>query len=184
MTGSSRTPAEDPAKRVECEQIGKTVFENAMIVVNIMGGSTNAVLHLIAVAGSTPFLADLKPSGKYVMHDLYKVGGTPALLKFLLKERLINGSGITITGKTMKENVALWPDFSVAQPIIHPPSSPIKPSGHLQILCGSLTPGGPVGKITGQEGLRFEGTAKCYDYKYAFIEALEKDGIKKGERQS
>ncbi|KAE8395965.1 dihydroxy-acid/6-phosphogluconate dehydratase [Aspergillus alliaceus] len=107
------------------------------------------------------------------MHDLYKVGGTPALLKFLLKERLINGSGITITGKMMKEN-----------PIIYPSSSPIKPSGHLQILRGSLTLGGPVGKITGQEGLRFEGTAKYYDYKYAFIEALEKDGIKKGERQS
>ncbi|KAB8235712.1 dehydratase family-domain-containing protein [Aspergillus alliaceus] len=175
MTGSNRTPAEDLAKRVECEQIRETAFENAMIVVNIIGGT---------VSDKTPFLADLKSSGKYVMHDLYKVGGTPALLKFLLKERLINGSRITITGETMKENVALWPDFSVAQPIIHPPSSPIKPSGHLQILRGSLTPGGSVGKITGQEGLRFEGTAKCYDYKYAFIEALEKDGIKKGERQS
>ncbi|KAE8370907.1 dihydroxy-acid dehydratase [Aspergillus caelatus] len=216
MTGSSSTPAEDPAKRAECEQIGETVrnllkedirpkdiltrqaFENAMIVVNILGGSTNAVLHLIAVADSvgikltiddfqavsdkTPFLADLKPSGKYVMHDLYKIGGTPALLKFLLKEGLIDGSGITVTGKTMKENVASWPDFPADQPIIRPLSNPIKPTGHLQILRGSLAPGGSVGKITGKEGLRFEGTARCYDYEDAFVEALERGEIKQGEK--
>ncbi|KAE8423952.1 dihydroxy-acid dehydratase [Aspergillus pseudocaelatus] len=216
MTGSSSTPAEDPAKRAECEQIGETVrnllkedirpkdiltrqaFENAMIVVNILGGSTNAVLHLIAVADSvgikltiddfqavsdkTPFLADLKPSGNYVMHDLYKIGGTPALLKFLLKEGLIDGSGITVTGKTMKENVASWPDFPADQPIIRPLSNPIKPTGHLQILRGSLAPGGSVGKITGKEGLRFEGTARCYDYEDAFVEALERGEIKQGEK--
>ncbi|OGM47965.1 dihydroxy-acid dehydratase [Aspergillus bombycis] len=216
MTGSSSTPAEDPAKRAECEAIGETVknllkedirpkdiltrqaFENAMIVVNILGGSTNAVLHLIAVADSvgikltiddfqavsdkTPFLADLKPSGKYVMHDLYKIGGTPALLKFLLKEGLIDGSGITVTGKTMKENVASWPDFPADQPIIRPLNSPIKPTGHLQILRGSLAPGGSVGKITGKEGLRFEGTARCYDYEDAFVEALERGAIKQGEK--
>ncbi|KNG91120.1 dihydroxy-acid dehydratase [Aspergillus nomiae NRRL 13137] len=216
MTGSSSTPAEDPAKRAECEAMGETVknllkedirpkdiltrqaFENAMIVVNILGGSTNAVLHLIAVADSvgiklriddfqavsdkTPFLADLKPSGKYVMHDLYKIGGTPALLKLLLKEGLIDGSGITVTGKTMKENVASWPDFPADQPIIRPLNNPIKPTGHLQILRGSLAPGGSVGKITGKEGLRFEGTARCYDYEDAFVEALERGEIKQGEK--
>ncbi|KAF7172905.1 hypothetical protein CNMCM6106_007071 [Aspergillus hiratsukae] len=176
----------------------RQAFENAMIVVNILGGSTNAVMHLIAIAQSvgikltiddfqavsdkTPFLADLKPSGKYVMHDLYKIGGTPALLRFLLKEDLIDGSGITVTGKTMKENVASWPDFPEDQPIIRPLSNPIKPTGHLQILRGSLAPGGSVGKITGKEGLRFEGTAKCYDYEDAFVEALEKGEIKKGEK--
>ncbi|KAE8142959.1 dihydroxy-acid dehydratase [Aspergillus pseudotamarii] len=216
MTGSSSTPAEDPAKRAECEQIGEAVrnllkedirpkdiltrqaFENAMIVVNILGGSTNAVLHLIAVADAvgikltiddfqavsdkTPFLADLKPSGKYVMHDLYKIGGTPALLKFLLKEGLIDGSGVTVTGKTMKDNVASWPDFPADQPIIRPLSNPIKPTGHLQILRGSLAPGGSVGKITGKEGLRFEGTARCYNYEDAFVEALERGEIKQGEK--
>ncbi|PWY75159.1 dihydroxy-acid dehydratase [Aspergillus heteromorphus CBS 117.55] len=216
VPGSSSTPAEDPRKQAECTEIGQTVrnllkedirprdvmtrqaFENAMVVVNILGGSTNAVLHLIAIADSvgikltiddfqavsdkTPFLADLKPSGKYVMHDMYKIGGTPALLKFLLKEGLIDGSGITITGKTMKENVASWPDFSPEQPIIRPLNNPIKPTGHLQILRGSLAPGGSVGKITGKEGLRFEGTAKCYDYEDGFIEALERGEIKKGEK--
>ena len=216
VPGSSSAPAEDPIKREECENIGETVknmlkedirpsdiltrqaFENAMVVITILGGSTNAVMHLIAIAQSvgikltiddfqavsdkTPFLADLKPSGKYVMHDLYKIGGTPALLKFLLKEGLIDGSGITVTGKTMKENVASWPDFEPDQPIIRPLSDPIKPTGHLQILRGSLAPGGSVGKITGKEGLRFEGTAKCYDYEDGFIEALERGEIKKGEK--
>lgn len=216
VPGSSSSPAEDPCKKEECQNIGETVknllredirpkdiltrqaFENAMTVVTILGGSTNAVLHLIAIADSvgikltiddfqavsdkTPFLADLKPSGKYVMHDLYKIGGTPALLKFLLKEGLIDGSGVTVTGKTMKENVSSWADFSPEQPIIRPLSKPIKPTGHLQIMRGSLAPGGSVGKITGKEGLRFEGTAKCYDYEDAFIEALERGEIKKGEK--
>ncbi|GKZ17604.1 hypothetical protein AbraIFM66951_004300 [Aspergillus brasiliensis] len=216
VPGSSSCPADDPKKLVECENIGEVVkamlredikprdiltrqaFENAMIVVNVLGGSTNAVLHLIAIADSvgikltiddfqavsdkTPFLADLKPSGKYLMNDLYNIGGTPALLKYLLKEGLIDGSGITVTGRTMKENVASWPDFPADQDIIRPLSNPIKPSGHLQILRGSLAPGGSVGKITGKEGLRFEGIAKCYDYEDAFIESLERGEIKKGEK--
>ncbi|KAI9928193.1 hypothetical protein ASPWEDRAFT_170809 [Aspergillus wentii DTO 134E9] len=216
VPGSSSSPAEDAGKKAECDNIGETVknllkedirprdimtrqaFENAMIVVNILGGSTNAVLHLIAIADAvgikltiddfqavsdkTPFLADLKPSGQYVMHDLYKIGGTPAILKFLLREGLIDGSGITVTGKTMKDNVASWPDFTPDQPIIRPLNNPIKPSGHLQILRGSLAPGGSVGKITGKEGLRFTGTAKCYDYEDGFIEALERGEIKKGEK--
>ncbi|RAL14245.1 dihydroxy-acid dehydratase [Aspergillus homomorphus CBS 101889] len=216
VPGSSSTPADDPRKRAECEGVGATIknllnedirprdimtrqaFENAMIVVNILGGSTNAVLHLIAIADAvgiklsiddfqavsdkTPFLADLKPSGQYVMHDLYKIGGTPALLKFLLKEGLIDGEGVTVTGKTMRENVASWPDFPADQPVIRSLSNPIKPTGHLQILRGSLAPGGSVGKITGKEGLRFEGTARCFDYEDAFIEALERGEIKKGEK--
>ncbi|KAK3326238.1 dihydroxy-acid/6-phosphogluconate dehydratase [Apodospora peruviana] len=216
VPGSSSFPAEDPSKKAECENIGEVVknllredirpkdvltrqaFENAMIVVNILGGSTNAVLHLIAIADSvgikltiddfqavsdkTPFLADLKPSGKYVMEDLYKIGGTPALLKFLLKEGLIDGSGITVTGKTMKENVSAFPDFPSDQPIIRPLSNPVKATGHIQILRGSLAPGGSVGKITGKEGMRFEGTAMCYDYEDGFIEALERGEIKKGEK--
>lgn len=216
IPGSSSFPAEHPSKKAECESVGEVIknllredikprdiltrqaFENAMIVVNILGGSTNAVLHLIAIADSvgvkltiddfqavsdrTPFLADLKPSGKYVMEDLYKVGGTPALLKFLLKEGLLDGSGITVTGKTMKENVSSFPDFTQDQPVIRPLSNPIKPTGHIQILRGSLAPGGSVGKITGKEGLRFEGTARVFDYEDGFIEALERGEIKKGEK--
>ncbi|KAK3327769.1 putative dihydroxy-acid dehydratase [Cercophora scortea] len=216
LPGSSSSPAEDPSKKAECASVGEAIknllredirpsdiltrqaFENAMILVTILGGSTNAVLHLIAMADSvgikltlddfqavtdrTPFLADLKPSGKYVMEDLYNIGGTPALLKFLLKEGIINGSGITVTGKTMKENVASFPDFPADQPIIRPLSNPVKKTGHIQILRGSLAPGGSVGKITGKEGLRFEGAAKCYDYEDAFIEALERGEIKKGEK--
>ena len=216
LPGSSSFPAEDPRKKAECEGVGEAIknilrenirptdimtrqaFENAMVVVSILGGSTNAVLHLIAIADSvgikltiedfqavsdrTPLLADLKPSGKYVMEDLCKIGGTPALLKFLLKEGIIDGSGVTVTGKTMKQNVSELPSFPDDQPIIRPLSNPIKATGHIQILRGSLAPGGSVGKITGKEGLRFEGTAKVYDYEDAFIEALERGEIKKGEK--
>lgn len=216
VPGSSSRPAVDPGKQDECRNIGEVMknllkedikprdimtrqaFENAMVVISILGGSTNAVMHMIAVADAvgikltiddfqavsdkTPLLADLKPSGKYVMHDLYQIGGTPALLRFLLKEGLIDGSGITVTGKTMKENVESWPDFPADQPIIRPLSDPLKPTGHIQILRGSLAPGGSVGKITGKEGLRFEGVAKCFDYEDAMVEALERGEIKKGEK--
>ncbi|KAK3951978.1 dihydroxy-acid/6-phosphogluconate dehydratase [Pseudoneurospora amorphoporcata] len=216
LPGSSSFPAESPEKKNECLSVGEAIknllredirptdiltrqaFENAMIVVNILGGSTNAVLHLIAIADSvgikltiddfqavsdrTPFLADLKPSGKWVMEDLCKIGGTPALLKFLLKEGIIDGTGITSTGKTMKENVEKFPDFPTDQTIIRPLSNPIKETGHIQILRGSLAPGGSVGKITGKEGLRFEGKARCFDYEDGFIEALERGEIKKGEK--
>ncbi|KAK3350753.1 putative dihydroxy-acid dehydratase [Neurospora tetraspora] len=216
LPGSSSFPAESPEKKNECLSVGEAIknllredirptdiltrqaFENAMIVVNILGGSTNAVLHLIAIADSigikltiddfqavsdrTPFLADLKPSGKWVMEDLSKIGGTPALLKFLLKEGIIDGSGITSTGKTLKENVEKFPDFPSDQTIIRPLSNPIKETGHIQILRGSLAPGGSVGKITGKEGLRFEGKARCFDYEDGFIEALERGEIKKGEK--
>ena len=216
LPGSSTNPAEHPSKKAECESIGEAVknilredirprdvmtrqaFENAMTIVNILGGSTNAVLHLLAIADSvgikltvddfqavsdrTPMLADFKPSGKYVMEDIYHLGGTPAVLKFLLKEGVIDGSGITVTGKTMKENLDSWPDFPLEQPIVRPMNNPLKATGHIQILRGSLAPGGSVGKITGKEGLRFEGSAKCYDAEDDFIDALERGELKKGEK--
>ncbi|KEZ46671.1 putative dihydroxy-acid dehydratase, mitochondrial [Scedosporium apiospermum] len=216
VPGSSSTPAEDAGKLAECANIGNVMrnllkedirpkdiltrqaFENAMVVVTITGGSTNAVLHLIAIADAagikltiddfqavsdrTPVLSDLKPSGKWVMEDLHKIGGTPALLKFLLREGLIDGSGMTVTGKTMKENVESYPDFTEGQTIVQTFNNPIKATGHLQILRGTLAPGGSVGKITGKEGLRFVGKAKCYDAEDDFISALERGEIKKGEK--
>ncbi|KAG5946317.1 hypothetical protein E4U53_006603 [Claviceps sorghi] len=216
LPGSSSNPAEDPAKIAECENIGEAVknllredirprdimtrqaFENAMTVVSILGGSTNAVLHLIAIADSVgikltiddfqnvsnrvPLLADLRPSGKYVMEDVHKIGGTPSLLKFLLKEGILDGSGITVTGKTMKQNMDNVPDFPSDQQIIRPLSNPIKSTGHIQIMRGSLAPGGCVGKITGKEGLRFTGKAKVYDSEDAMIHSLERGEIKKGEK--
>ncbi|KAF5025105.1 hypothetical protein F66182_2806 [Fusarium sp. NRRL 66182] len=216
LPGSSSSPAEDPSKKAECERVGPAIrnllkedirprdimtrqaFENAMIITTILGGSTNAVLHLIAMADAVgikldiedfqkvsdriPFLADLKPSGKWVMADMHKIGGTPALHKFLIKEGIIDGSGMTVTGKTMKENVENLPGFPEDQTIIRPLSNPIKPTGHIQILRGSLAPGGCVGKITGKEGLRFEGKARVYDSEPDFIASLEAGEIKKGEK--
>ncbi|KAK8202189.1 dihydroxy-acid dehydratase ilv3 [Zalaria obscura] len=216
LPGSSSNPATSQAKRLECLAAGGAIknllkedirpsdiltrkaFENAMVLVNITGGSTNAVLHLIAIAHSvgitltpedfqsvsdrTPFLADLKPSGKYVMGDIAEIGGTPALLKFLLKEGVIDGSGMTVTGKTLKENLEKAPDFPSDQEIIRPFSNPIKPTGHIQILYGNLAPGGSVGKITGKEGLKFTGKARCFDAEDDFISALERGELKKGEK--
>lgn len=216
LPGSSSNTAISPEKQQECldagaairtllekdikprEIITRSALENAMVVVNITGGSTNAVLHLIAIAHSVgvelniddfqsvsnriPFLADLKPSGKYVMADIHEIGGTPALLKYLLKNDLIDGSIKTVTSKTLAENLEKLPGFPDDQKIIRPLSNPIKNTGHIQILRGSLAPGGSVGKITGKEGLRFEGTAKCYDCEDDFIVALERGEIKKGEK--
>lgn len=216
LPGSSSNPAESKAKQVECLAAGGAIkkllsedirpsdiltreaFENAMIVVNITGGSTNAVLHLIAIAHSvginltiddfqsvsdrTPFLADLKPSGKYVMADLHTIGGTPALLKFLLKEGIITGNGMTVTGQTLAKNLETAPDFPSDQTIIRPLSNPIKETGHIQILRGSLAPGGCVGKITGKEGMRFAGKAKVFDSEDDMVHALEQGAIKKGEK--
>ncbi|KAF7926172.1 uncharacterized protein EAE98_006467 [Botrytis deweyae] len=216
LPGSSTNPADSKAKLLECYAAGGAIktllkedirprdimtrkaFENAMVLVTITGGSTNAVLHLIAMADAvgikltiddfqavsdrTPFLADLKPSGKYVFNDLYSIGGTPSLIKLLIKEGVIDGSGMTVTGKTLAENVKDVRDFPSDQEIIRPFSNPIKKSGHIQILRGSLAPGGSVGKITGKEGLRFVGKAKVYDAENDFIEALERGEIKKGEK--
>lgn len=216
LPGSSSFPAVSDAKKAECEEVGPAIrnllkedirpsdimsraaFENAMVLISILGGSTNAVLHLIpiaeavgvkltlddfqAVSDRTPLLADLKPSGKYVFEDLYNIGGIPALLKLLHKEGLIDGSTLTVTGKSMKENLEKIKGFPSDQPIIRPFSNPIKPTGHIQILRGSLAPGGSVAKITGKEGLVFEGKAKVYDAEDDFISALEKGEIKKGEK--
>ncbi|KAL2891879.1 putative dihydroxy-acid dehydratase, mitochondrial [Ceratocystis lukuohia] len=216
LPGSSSKPAESPEKVAECASVGPAIynllkedirprdimtraaFENAMILVTVLGGSTNAVLHLIAMADSvgvkltiddfqavsdrTPFLADLKPSGQYVFEDIHKIGGTPAVIKFLLKEGLIDGSTMTVTGKTLKQNVENLPGFPEEQKVIRPASQPIKPTGHLQILYGSLSPGGSVAKITGKEGLRFEGSARCFEAEDDFIAALERGEIKKGEK--
>lgn len=216
LPGSSSHPAESKAKQLECLAAGgamrnllkedirprdlvtRQALEDAMTVIMITGGSTNAVLHLLAVANSmgveltiddfqrvsdkTPFLADLKPSGKYVMQDLSRIGGTPSLLKFLLKEGVISGEGMTVTGKTLKKNVEDFPDFPSDQQIIKPYHEPIKKTGHIQILRGSLAPGGAVGKITGKEGVRFEGNARCFDCEDDFIAALEAGTFKKGEK--
>ncbi|KAJ6263278.1 dihydroxy-acid dehydratase ilv3 [Drechslerella dactyloides] len=213
---SSSNPADSAEKAAECLASGwairnllekdikprqiltRSAFENAMVVVNITGGSTNAVLHLIAIADSVgvkltiddfqsvsdriPFLADLKPSGKYVMADIHRIGGTPALLKYLLEHDLIDGSILTVTGKTLAENLEKVTGFPKDQDVIRPLSNPIKPTGHIQILRGSLAPGGAVGKITGKEGLKFQGKAKVYDAEDLFIEALERGEIKKGEK--
>lgn len=216
LPGSSSNPADSQAKLLECLSAGEAIkkllkedirpsdiltrqaFENAMILVNITGGSTNAVLHLIAIADSvgiklttddfqavsdrTPYLADLKPSGKYVFNDLYQIGGTPTLIKFLIKEGLIDGSGITVTGKTLAENVENVPDFPQNQKIIRPLSDPIKKTGHIQILRGSLAPGGSVGKITGKEGLVFKGKARVFDEEDDFVAALERKEIKQEDK--
>lgn len=216
LPGSSSNPAESKAKQLECLAAGpairnllkedirpsdiltRSAFENAMVLVNITGGSTNAVLHLIAIAHSVgidlkiddfqsvsdriPFLADLKPSGKYVFEDLYNIGGTPSLIKFLLKEGLLDGSGMTVTGRTLAQNVENAPDFPSDQEIIRPISNPIKKTGHIQILRGSLAPNGAVGKITGKEGLVFTGKARCFDAEDDFIAALEANTFKKGEK--
>lgn len=175
----------------------RDAFENAMVVVMALGGSTNAVLHLIAMAKAVgirltlddfqavsdrvPFIADLKPSGKYVMEDLHNVGGTPAVIKYLLKKGLINGGCLTVTGRSLAENVAGAVDLEGHQNIIFPLEHPIKPSGHIQILRGNLAPEGSVAKITGKEGLVFTGVANVFDSEEDMIAALEKRQISKGQ---
>lgn len=212
---SSSTPATDPAKREECERAGAAIlklleldlkprdimtraaFENAMVLITVLGGSTNAVLHLIAMARAvdinltiddfqavsdrTPFLADLKPSGRYVMEDLHHAGGTPAVLKFLLENDMIDGSCLTVTGKTLAENLADLPGLAADQPIIRPLDNPLKPTGHIQILKGNLAPGGSVAKITGKEGEVFSGPARVYDAEEDMLKSLEEGGIQAGD---
>ena len=212
---SSSTPAEDPKKLEECQQAGEAIrhlleldlkprdiitrqaLENSIVLVMALGGSTNAVLHLIAIARSVgveltiddfekvservPYLADLKPSGKYVMADLHRVGGTPAVLKYLLENKFLNGDCITVTGKTLAENLAALPGFESGQDVIHSLEKPIKSSGHLRILRGNLAPDGAVAKITGKEGLKFSGPARCFDSEEDMLHSLERGGIKKGD---
>ena len=175
----------------------REAFENAMVVVMALGGSTNAVLHFIAIARSVgidltiddfqavsdrvPFIADLKPSGAYVMEDLHEVGGTPAVMKYLLEKGLLNGNCLTVTGKTVAENLAELPGLTEGQAIIQPLEKPIKETGHIQILRGNLAPEGSVAKITGKEGLVFKGTANVFDAEEDMLEALEQCKIKKGD---
>ena len=212
---SSSTPAESAEKREECRQAGAAIhlllerdikprdimtraaFENAIVVVMALGGSTNAVLHLIAMARAVdvplalddfqavsdrvPFLADLKPSGRYVMEDMQGIGGTPGLMKYLWENGLIQGNCLTVTGRTVAENLAAVPGLSEGQPIIHPLSDPIKPTGHIQILRGNLAPEGAVAKITGKEGERFSGPARVYDSEEDMLAGLEAGQIRKGD---
>ena len=175
----------------------RAAFENAMVITMALGGSTNAVLHLIAIARSVdvkltiddfqktsdriPFLADLKPSGKYVFEDLHGLGGTPAVLKYLLEKGLIDGSCMTCTGKTMAENLKPLPGLKAGQDLLMPIETPIKETGHIQILYGNVATGGSVAKITGKEGLVFEGTANVFDCEEDMLHGLEKKQIKKGD---
>jgi dihydroxy-acid dehydratase len=168
-----------------------------MVVVMAVGGSTNAVLHLIAMARAVgvelsiddfqkvsdrvPFLADLKPSGKYVQEDLHKVGGTPAVMKYLLEKGLLDGDCMTVTGKTIGENLQDLPGLKPGQDVVHPLENPIKPTGHIQILRGNLAPTGAVAKITGKEGTHFSGPAKVYDGEEDMLHALERKEIGKGD---
>jgi dihydroxy-acid dehydratase len=211
---SSSTPAEDPGKLEECIAAGAAIrnllernirpsdimtrdaFENAMVIVMALGGSTNAVLHLIAMARTVdidldiddfqsvsdriPFIADLKPSGQYVMEDLHEVGGTPAVLKLLNEHGVIHGDCLTVTGRTLAENLEGLPGLSDGQRVIVPWDSPIKETGHIQILRGSLAPEGAVAKITGKEGYAFTGTAITFDREEDMIAAVERGEIKKG----
>ncbi len=212
---SSSIPAEDPAKRQECRRAGEAIrlllerdikprdimtreaFENAMVMVMALGGSTNAVLHLIAIARSVdvplslddfqrvsdrvPYIADLKPSGRFVQEDLHRVGGTPAVMKYLLEEGLLHGDVLTVTGKTLAENLAEVPPLAEGQEIVRPLSDPIKPTGHIQILYGNLAPQGAVAKITGKEGERFTGPARVFDSEEDMLAALEQKRIQEGD---
>jgi dihydroxy-acid dehydratase len=212
---SSSTPAEDPLKLDECFRAGAAIlnllqldlkprdimtreaFENAIVMVAALGGSTNAVLHLIAMARAvdvplslddfqkisdkTPLLADFKPSGSYVMEDLQAVGGLPAVAKMLLDEGLLHGDCVTVTGKTVRENVKDLPGLRTGQEIVRPVSNPLKTTSHLQILKGNLAPEGAVAKITGKEGLRFSGPANVFDSEELMLKALEEGKIAKGQ---
>jgi len=211
---SSSNPAMSAEKRLECEKTAEAVkilmekdikprdimtkraFENAITLIMVLGGSTNAVIHLIAMAkavdvdlkiddfqrisDTTPFLADLKPSGKYLMEDLHDVGGIPAVMKFLLKEGFLDGNCMTVTGKTVSENLENVRDLDKNQQIIRPVKQPLKKSGHLQILYGNLAEEGAVAKITGKEGESFTGPARVYEDEYLAIKGILSE-VKKGE---
>ena len=213
---SSSNPALSEEKQQECKDAGKAIrlllerdikprdimtrkaFENAVAVIMVLGGSTNAVLHMIAMAKSVgvsftqddfqaisdkiPVLADFKPSGKYLMQDLHQYGGVPAVMKYMLSQGWIHGDCLTVTGKTMAENLAAALDLDFnKQDIIHPKESPIKATGHLQILYGNLATGGSVAKISGKEGDVFEGPARVFDGEQSLIEGINSGKIKKGD---
>jgi dihydroxy-acid dehydratase len=213
---SSSNPAISEEKMQECRDAGKAIrillekdikpsdimtrkaFENAMTVIMILGGSTNAVLHFIAIAKSVglsltqddfqaisnriPVLADLKPSGKYLMQDLHEHGGVPAVMRYLLDQGLLHGDCLTVTGKTLKENLAdIEPINFETQKILYPVERPIKPTGHLQILYGNLAEGGSVAKITGKEGEKFTGPARVFDGEQQLIAGISNGRVKPGD---
>ncbi|HWD88010.1 MAG TPA: dihydroxy-acid dehydratase [Mucilaginibacter sp.] len=213
---SSSNPATSEEKKQECREAGKAIklllardikpsdimtrqaFENAIVTIMVLGGSTNAVLHLIAMAKAVdikltqddfqavsnhiPVLADMKPSGKYVMEDLHKIGGVPAVMKYLLKLGWIDGSCLTVTGKTIAENLESIPDLEFEnQKVIFPAEKPIKTTGHLQILYGNLATGGSVAKITGKEGERFEGPARVFNNEFDLIDGIMSGKVKHGD---
>jgi len=213
---SSSNPALSKEKQAECEAVGKAIkiliekdikprdimtikaFENAITVVMVLGGSTNAVLHLIAMAksvgvpltqddfqaisDSVPVLSDFKPSGKYLMEDLHNIGGVPAVMKYLLSKGFLHGDCLTVTGKTVAENLESAPvlDFE-SQKIINPIESPLKVTGHLQILYGNLAEGGSVAKISGKEGEKFEGTARVFDGEKDLIAGIQSGKVHAGD---
>lgn len=212
---SSSAPATSNKKKQECLRVGKAImllleqdikpsdimtyeaFINAITLTTVLGGSTNLVIHLIAMAKAvgvkltladfqkvsdcTPLLADLKPSGKYMMEDLDSIGGVPAIMKMLLHEGMINGDCLTVTGKTVKENLAAFPNLPADQTIIMPLSNPKKNNGHIQILFGNIASEGAVAKITGKEGEKFEGTAKVFNSEGECNTALLNGKVKAGE---
>ena len=213
---SSSNPALSAEKKQECVDAGKAIlyllekdikpsdimtrkaFENAITIIMVLGGSTNAVLHMIAMAKSVgvevtqddfqtisdkvPVLADFKPSGKYLMQDLHQYGGVPAVMKYLLQQGLLHGDCLTVTGKTIAENLAAVPDLDFdQQKIIKPLSHPIKQTGHLQILYGNLATGGSVAKISGKEGELFEGPARVFDGEEELIAGIHSGRIKAGD---
>ena len=177
--------------------ITRKSLENAIRVITILGGSTNAVLHFLAIAraakidftlgdfqaisDSTPFLADLKPSGKYLMEDIHAIGGIPAVMKYLLKKGLLHGDCLTVTGKTLAENLLDAQDLPEGQDVIKPVEQPIKATGHLQMLYGNLAPQGSVAKITGKEGLKFSGTARVFEGEYAANDGIRDGLVQKGD---
>ncbi len=212
---SASTPAEIPEKLDECFRAGAAIrhllerdikpldiltrkaFENATTIIMALGGSTNAVLHLIAMARAArvplaiddfqtfsnrvPYLADLRPSGRFVQEDLHRVGGVPGVMKYLLKHGYLHGDCLTVTGKTLAENLESLPDLKPGQEVVRPLENPIRRVGHIRILKGSLAPGGAVAKITGKEGVRFSGPARVYDSEEEMLASLGRKEIQPGE---
>ncbi|MEM7105060.1 MAG: dihydroxy-acid dehydratase [Bacteroidota bacterium] len=212
---SSSAPAVSLDKKAECDRIGaalrvllendikpgdimtKSAYRNAVTTIVALGGSTNAVLHILAMANAvgvdfslndiqdisdnTPLLADLKPSGKYMMEDLHNVGGTPGVMKYLLEKGFLDGDCMTVTGKTLEENLIEAPSLKQGQQVFFGLESPVKANGHLQILYGNLSPEGAVAKITGKEGEKFKGPAVVFDDEFSAIEGIGDGTVKKGD---
>ncbi len=212
---NSSNPAVSKDKQDECQAVGTAMqqllakdlkpldivtrksLENALRLIAVLGGSTNAVLHFLAIAkaanitltiddfqrisDTTPFLADLKPSGKYLMKDLHQIGGVPAVLKFMLQHGMLHGDCMTVTGKTLAENLEAVPNLKEGQQLLRPLDNPIKPTGHIRILKGNLAPEGSVAKITGKEGLLFEGPARVFDSEFDANDGIGRGEVKAGD---